>query len=189
MCSRFLSLGLVISVLACGNSFAQNGDVDDLKMKIELLEAKLLASEKSVELLEKECEQLRKENAQLKGGKADPADQQDHFAPGVVWIGDAKSNIEKRGTRWALSVSERDGKKFSGAIAAVLPDGKKVEFSVSGTAPSMGNGLVVIESPLVGRAKMFLRGRVTNGQIALAFTGTTALGEKMFGSATLKPKN
>ena len=85
-------------------------------------------------------------------------------------------------------MAERNGRKFAGAIAAINEDGKKHEIAVSGTAPENGNGVVVIESPIIGRAKLFMRGKLNNGAIALVFSGTTPLGKKFFGSAELKAK-
>jgi septal ring factor EnvC (AmiA/AmiB activator) len=175
-------------VVSPATGIAQESNMEQLKLQIELLEAKLQLAEQEAERLEKECEDLRKENARLKGDtKVVIANKDDAFKPGVVWIGEAINN-EKGKTRWALSVSERKGHNFAGAIAAINSDGKKVEFSVTGKAPEHGEGLVQFESPLLGRAKMFMRGTLRNGAIALAFSGTTPLGKKIFGSATLRPK-
>lgn len=183
----WLWVGCLAACLATGSARAQDGDTD-LRRKVDELEAKLRLAEETVDILEKETERLRAENAKLKGEEARPAaSDSDPFRVGVVWIGEAKSG-DKTG-RWAISIAEREGNKFSGVAAIVGPDGKKAEVPVTGTAPDKGNGLVVFETPLVGRAKLFMRGRLVNGEIALAFSGTTRLGEKMFGSATLRPKN
>jgi len=191
MFSKFLGCVFSVSVLLiCGIDFSSDCNAQDAaKQQIELLEAKLSLAEKTLELLEKECEELRKENARLKADKDKSMNEEgDQFAPGVVWVGEAKT-ANKPPIRWAISVSERDGRKLAGVIALTTPDGRKVEQPISGTAPATGNGLVVIETPLIGRGQMFMRGRINSGEIALAFSGTTPLGDKHFGSATLRPKN
>lgn len=182
---------LAVCLAACvdsGPAQAQDGSAD-LRLKVDELEARLKLAEQTVDILEKETERLRAENARLKGAEAKPttSSDEDPFRVGVVWVGEARSGDKT--ARWAISISERDGNKFSGVAAIIGPDGKKAEVPVSGTAPENGNGLVVFESPLVGRAKMFMRGRLVNGEIALAFSGTSRLGDKLFGSATLRPKN
>jgi hypothetical protein len=184
---RILLTACLAAFLAAGAARAQ--DATDLRRKVDELEAKLKLAEETLDLLEKENVRLRDENAKLKGGEPKPADSSDNdpFRVGVVWVGEAKSG-DKVG-QWAISISERDGNKLSGVAAIVGPEGKKSEVPVSGTAPAKGDGLVVLETPLVGRAKIFLRGRLVNGEIALAFSGTSRLGEKFFGSATLRPKN
>ncbi|MCA9174214.1 MAG: hypothetical protein KDB14_06975 [Planctomycetales bacterium] len=180
-------------------SVAQESDLVQLQHRVELLELKLQLAEREAERLEKECEVLRKENSRLKGDAkaagagaavagAAVAAKDDPFQPGVVWVGEAINN-DKSKTQWALSVSDRKGRAFQGAIAAINGDGNKLEFEVSGKAPEHGSGLVEFESPLIGRAKMFMRGTLRNGEIALAFSGTTRLGQKFFGSATLRPKH
>ncbi|PQO26579.1 hypothetical protein C5Y97_29810 [Blastopirellula marina] len=186
---RLILLFAAVAFLPCSmRAIAQDPNLELLKQRVELLELKLQLAEQESERLEKECEELRKENAKLKGvAQTSPMNSKDPFEPGVVWLGDA-INDDKVKTRWALSVSDRKGRSFEGVIAAINDDGKKMEFSVSGKAPSAGNGLVEFESPLMGRAKMFMRGTLKNGEIALAFSGTTPLGKKIFGSATLKPK-
>ena len=186
--SIVLVAGCLMTSLACGAVKAEE-EVTELKRQVAELEARLNLAERTVELLEKESEMLRAENAKLKGEAApsSTADDSDPFQVGVVWVGEAKA-AGKSG-KWAISIAERDGSKLSGVAAIMSPDGKKFEIPVSGTAPVKGNGLVVLETPLVGRAKIFFRGRLLNGEIALAFSGTTRLGDKMFGSATLRPKN
>lgn len=171
-----------------GVGIAQDSEIEQLKLRVELLELKLQLAEQESQRLEKECEDLRQENARLNGvTKNVRAAKDDPFEPGVVWIGDAINN-DKIKTQWVLSVSERKGRTFKGAIAAINSDGNKFEFEVFGKAPEQDSGLVEIESPLIGRAKMFMRGTLRNGEIALAFSGTTRLGQKFFGSAYLRPK-
>ena len=186
--SIFSFVGVMALVLA-GIGRAEDAATADLRRQVEELQTKLSLSEKAEELLVKEIEDLRKENAKLKGTAepVNPAAEADQFRVGVVWVGEARIN-GKTG-RWAVSISERDGQKFKGAVAMQGPDGKKAEVPVSGTAPSKGDGLVVLESPLVGRAKVFMRGRLSNGEIALALSATNRMGDKSFGSATLRPKN
>jgi len=182
-----LFIGCLFSFVVGGAARAADNPAD-LRRQIEELETRLKLAEQSIELLEKEADTLRAENAKLrKESPAAPANEMDPFRVGVVWVGEAKSN--GKSGKWAISISEREGTKFSGVAAFLRPDGQKAEVEVSGKAPRDGNGLVVLESPLVGRAKMFMRGRLVNGEIALAFSGTNRLGEKLFGSATLRPKN
>lgn len=182
---------LVAAILVfntCEFGIAQESSLEQLQHQVELLELKLQLAEKEAERLEAECEELRKENDRLRGTAKDAnAAKPDPFEPGVVWMGEAINN-DKVKTQWALSISARDGRKFEGAIAAINSDGKKFEFPVSGKAPENGNGPVEFESPIMGRARMFMRGTLRNGSMALAFSGTTALGRKFFGSATLRPK-
>jgi hypothetical protein len=183
----FISLLAVQSARA-----ADDAEIEKLKQQIEILELKLQLAEQSAEQLEKECEELRKENAKLKGNapKDEPkTSDEDQFRVGRVWVGVSKSTKNpKETTRWAISIAERDGTKMSGGLAIVNPDGKKADVPFTGTAPASGDGLVVIETPLIGRAKIYARGRLTNGQASLAFTGTNPLGEKLFGAAAMKPE-
>ena len=181
----FLAINFALNTT---QGIAQDSTVEQLRQQIEILELKLQLAQQDAERLEAECEELRKQNALLKGDARDAAEgKDDPFEPGNVWSGEAINN-EKVKTQWALSISERNGRSFQGAIAAINSDGKKVEFAVSGKAPERGSGLVEFESPVMGRAKMFMRGTLRNGAIALAFSGTTPLGQKFFGSATLRPK-
>ena len=186
--STTILLAAILVVNTSGVGIAQESGLEQLQLRVELLELKLRLAEQEADRLEKECEELRKENARLNGGVNDAsAARDDLFEPGTVWVGEAINN-DKVKTQWALSVSERRGRTFKGAIAAINSDGNKLEFEVSGKAPEHGSGLVEFESPLIGRAKMFMRGSLRNGEIALAFSGTTRLGQKFFGSATLRPK-
>jgi hypothetical protein len=183
-----ISLAAVLIFHTHGVCIAQDSSLEQLQHRVELLELKLQIAEKESERLEKECEELRKENARLKGDTKDPNPaKRDPFEPGALWVGEAINN-DKIKTQWALSVSERKGRTFRGAIAAINSDGTKLEFEVSGKAPEVGNGLVEFESPLIGRAKIFMRGNLRNGEIALAFSGMGRLGQKFVGSATLRPK-
>lgn len=176
--------------------FANDAELEKLKQQIEVLELKLKLAEQTAEVLEKECAALRNENARLKGmdakGKADKSekpDENDQFRVGAVWVGVSKDTRDpKRVTRWAISVSERDGEKLSGGLAIVNPDGKKADVPFSGKAPATGDGLVVIETPAIGRAKILARGRLVNGVASLVFSGTNPLGEKAFGAAAMKPE-
>jgi hypothetical protein len=181
-------VGCLVVWVVSGVTWADDSPAE-LRRQVEELETRLKLAEQSIELLEKEADALRAENAKLKKEdvSSGPKNEADPFRVGVVWVGEAKTN-GKVG-KWAISISERDGTKLSGVAAVIRPDGQKIEIEVSGRAPREGNGLVVLESAVVGRAKMFLRGRLVNGEIALAFSGTNRLGEKTFGSATLRPKN
>lgn len=186
--STTILLAAILVFNTSGVGIAQESDLEQLQLRVELLELKLQLAEQESERLEKECAELRKENARLRGdGKDASGVNDDPFEPGAVWIGEAINN-DKTKTKWALSVSERKGRTFKGGIAAINSDGNKLEFGVSGKAPENGSGLVEFESPLIGRARMFMRGTLRNGEIALAFSGTTRLGQKFFGSATLRPK-
>lgn len=128
-----------------------------------------------------------KDNDRLTGDTNEAAAaKEDPFAPGAVWVGEAINNVNVR-TQWSLSVSERNGPAFKGRVDAIHGDGNSFEFEVSGKAPDQGNGLVEFESPLIGRAKMFMRGTLRNGEIALECSGTSRLGDKFFGTATLRP--
>jgi hypothetical protein len=189
MIRRFsILLAAFLVFCTCGGGLAQESSLQQLQHRVELLELKLQLAQQESDRLEKECNELRKENARLRGDAQGPdATTDDPFEPGRVWVGEAVNN-DKIKTKWALSVSERKGRTFKGAIAAINSDGNKVEFEVSGKAPDNGNGLVEFESPLIGRAKMFMRGTLRNGEIALAFSGTTRLGQEFFGSAALRPK-
>jgi hypothetical protein len=184
----FLSLFAIQSADA-----ADDAETEKLKQQIEILELKFQLAEQSAEQLEKECAELRKENAKLKGAapKDTPAkaEEEDQFRVGRVWVGVSKDTRDpKKTNRWAISIAERDGTKMSGGLAIVTADGKKVDVPFTGTAPTSGDGLVVIESPLIGRAKIYARGRLTNGQASLAFSGTNPLGDKVFGAAAMKPE-
>ncbi|WP_166831348.1 hypothetical protein [Thalassoroseus pseudoceratinae] len=168
-------------------------EIDDLKQKIELLEAKLELAEKTIELLQKENETLRKEGGSRSGKDDDGMEddsrtrQADQFHTGVMWAGLATVKKGKK-TPWAISIATRDGKKFTGAIAFIGKDNEKIELPVSGTAPARGDGLVVIESPVIGRGKLYARGNLRNGVVALAYSLTDQFGKKHFGAATLESK-
>lgn len=193
---RFLSLVSLafLGLFAFQNAHAADDtEIEKLKQQIEILELKLQLAEQSAQQLEKECAELRKENAKLKGNspKDEPttSDEEDPFRVGRVWVGISKNTRNpKETTRWAISIAERDGTKMSGGLAIVNPDGKKADVPFTGTAPASGDGLVVIETPLIGRAKIYARGRLTNGQASLAFSGTNPLGEKVFGAAAMRPE-
>ena len=134
--------------------------------------------------------QQSEENAALKkANKPDETTKNDPFAAGVVWVGKIAFYDSKKGPAWALSISKREGEKFEGAVATARANGEKFEFPVTGRAPSSGNGVVVIESPLMGREKYFGRGTLRNGKVALSISVSGALGKKGFGDATLSPKN
>lgn len=171
---------------------ADDAEIEKLKQQIEILELKLQLAEQSAEQLEKECEELRKENGKLKGNSPKDekvAEDEDPFRVGRVWVGVSKDTRDpKKTNRWAISIAERDGTKMSGGLAIVTADGKKVDVPFTGTAPAKGDGLVVIETPLLGRAKIYARGRLTNGHVSLAISGTSPLGEKVFGAAAMKPE-
>tara|TARA_R110002073_G_scaffold148228_3_gene301250 strand:- start:15611 stop:16177 length:567 start_codon:yes stop_codon:yes gene_type:complete len=183
---------LVALVGCCGvtsKAFSQVSSTEPLTQQVETLSLKLQLAEEQLERLQSECEELRKENALLKNeGTPDDTPMGDPFAAGVVWAGEIKPSGNKT-NRWAISISKRDGDKFEGVMATESPRGEKVEIQVTGKAPRNGNGLVVIESPLIGRAKIFMRGTLRNGAVALAVSGTNPMGKKNFGSATLVPKN
>lgn len=192
----YVLLVLLFSISSEHHTFAQDSTIELLKQQIEVLELKLKLAEAAADKLQQECDALRKENLALKSaGKVEPekmvepASTRDQFEPGVVWIGTSKSGSKKGRTRWALSVSKRDGENFEGGVAVVNSRGTKFEFAVSGKAPRNGDGLVVVESALMGRAKLFMRGTLRNGAIAFAFSGTNPLGGKLFGSASLKQQN
>ncbi|MBS0205137.1 MAG: hypothetical protein JSS49_19710 [Planctomycetes bacterium] len=187
-----VSLLAVMTFVACAvQCYSQDATVTELKQKIELLELKLQLAEKSLELIEKECEALRKHSTEVTHQKPQPAEKDDQFFPGVVWAGSAITVIgkDKRNYKWAVSIAKRDGRKLEGAIAVIAPDGGKIEIPVTGTAPERGDGLVVLESPVIGRSKLYMRGNLRNGGISLAYSGVTPLGEKFFGTAALAPKN
>ncbi len=56
----------------------------------------------------------------------------DPFRVGVTWVGEAKAG--NRTAKWAVSISERDGQRFSGGMVTVAPNGDKFEMPISGTA-------------------------------------------------------
>lgn len=189
-----MRLSFLIAFLTCcsiSNGLpAQDATNSPLAQQTEILELKLRLAEEQLKQLQEECDSLRRENAKLKNEETDPVGSSDDpFAVGVVWVGTSQAAGAKQSVRWAISISKRDGEQFEGGVAAELPNGDKLEFPVTGRAPQRGNGLVIIESPMIGRAKIFMRGTLRNGAIALAFSGTGALGKKVFGSATLSPKN
>ena len=188
MKTALLSVPLVL-VLAVNQASAQQPTEVELAQRIEILELKLQLAEQQIKQLENECESLRKENATLKqeqGGSTESAE--DPFAEGVVWAGRVKFYGSDKGPPWAISISKRNGNKFEGAVATVNREGEKFEFPVSGTAPREGNGVVVVESPTIGRAKLFARGTLRNGAVALSISTTDAFGKKKFADASLVPK-
>ncbi|WP_372725227.1 hypothetical protein [Novipirellula sp.] len=187
----FICLAFVTACCSIPNVvLSQDAAESSLNQRIETLELKLQLAEQQIKQLNEECEALRKENASLKEVEAESSDPaKDQFAPGVVWGGLSKIPGQKDELRWAISIAQRDGDKLEGVVATHSPSGDKIEFPVTGKAPRRGDGLVIIESPVVGRAKIFMRGTLRNGSVALAFSGTSPLGKKFFGSAALSPKN
>jgi len=171
----FVSIG--IWALQLHSATAQE-TVESLKKQVESLELKLQLAETTISILEKD--RAETSDSSTESTESDP------FRAGAVWAGSAVRGGTE--AKWALSIAQRDGEKFSGGVAIAGPQGKKFEFPVHGTAPVKGNGLVVIESPLMGRRKAFFRGRMVNGKVALAFSLTGENGEKNFGSATLLPQ-
>ncbi|TWU01764.1 hypothetical protein [Neorhodopirellula pilleata] len=183
-----LTVMVVFAVMSQG--YSQESDSETMTSQIELLSLKLQLAEEQLEKLQDECEALRRENAKLKQAEGnEDVPTKDQFATGVVWAGVSTVFGNQKTSRWALSISKRDGEKLEGGVATESPSGEKIEFPVTGKAPRSGDGLIVLETPMIGRAKLFMRGTVRNGGIALAFSGTNPLGKKMFGSATLAPKN
>lgn len=183
-----VALAAVCLIVNPSSGFAQDSSIDQLKLKLELLEIKLELAEQQAERLAEECEELRKENAKLKGDVKELAgSDKDPFASGVTWSGEAVNSDNVR-TIWALTVNERKGRTFEGVVAAINNNGSKFDFKVSGKAPEQGNGLVAFESEQIARGKMLLRGSLKNGVVSLVFSGTTPVGKKFVGSATLRHK-
>ncbi|AMV35559.1 hypothetical protein VN12_25935 [Pirellula sp. SH-Sr6A] len=192
----------VLIFVACAPCVAiAQESISDLKQRIEQLEAKVQLLEKSISMLFTELDKGTASGSAGTGTSGAPKmaestkppvnDQSDPFRVGVTWVGDVavKSARGTAKSKWAISISERDGTRFAGGLVIGMPDGQIVESPVSGTAPTNGDGLITLETPLIGRAKSFARGRVQNGEIALTVKGTTKLGEDVVGSATLRPKN
>jgi len=172
-------------------AYCQDSSTESLTQKIEILKLQLQLAESQVEKLQQECEALRKENAELVSGvkEGEMVEPEDQFSVGTVWAGMSKTVGKKDSVRWAISVSKRDGEKFEGGLAAINAQDRKLDLPVTGRAPQNGNGLVVIETPLMGRGKIFMRGTLRNGIVALAFSGTDPLGKKFVGSASLENKD
>jgi hypothetical protein len=198
--TRVMASALVIVVCTSTKGITQES-VSELKKRIEQLEAKVQLLERSISMIFTELDKGTTSNLAGSGPSnatkmaetTKPAvnDLSDPFRVGVTWAGEvsvrnARGNLK---TKWAISISERDGDRFGGGLVVGMPDGEIIETPVSGTAPSNGDGLVVMETPLIGRAKSFARGRLQNGEIALTVKATSKLGEEVVGSATLRPKN
>ncbi|MDX1928724.1 MAG: hypothetical protein SFV81_19500 [Pirellulaceae bacterium] len=171
--------------------------VDELKSRVDQLETKVKLLERLVTSLLEERESESSKGTTQKdtssstsAARVAQADENavDAFRVGVTWVGELKGTGGKAG-KWAISVSERNGDKFGGGMVVVGPNGEKLELPISGTVPVTGNGLVIMETPLVGRQKAFARGRMQNGEIALTFKATNKLGEDVIGACTLRPKN
>ena len=171
--------------------------IDDLESRVDQLETKVKLLERLVTSLLEERPSDSSKGAMLKDTASStsaeriaPAGENavDAFRVGVTWVGEIKGIGGKAG-KWAISVSERTGEKFGGGMVVVGPNGEKLELPISGTVPVAGNGIVIMETPLVGRQKIFARGRMQNGEIALTYKGTSKLGEDVIGACTLRPKN
>lgn len=198
--TRVMASALAILAFTSCAGFAQES-VTELKKRIEQLEAKVQLLEKSISMIFTELDKgttgtpagsgLSSATKMAETPKPAVNDQSDPFRVGVTWVGDlaVKNARGSAKSKWAISVSERDGDRFSGGIVVGMPNGEIIETPISGTVPSDGDGLVVMETPLVGRAKSFARGRMQNGEIALTVKATTKLGEEVVGAATLRPKN
>lgn len=186
----FLSFWVALVICSQPVAQAQETESNSLESRIEILELKLQLAEARIAQLQRENSDLAKENAALKkaDARSTAAKEQDLFEVGRVWVGESISDSKKR-TNWAVSISKRDGRNFEGGIAAKADDGKKLEFPFTGKAPIGENGIVIIESPMMGRAKIFMRGTLRNRAVALVFSGTGPLGGKFFGSASLRPEN
>ena len=176
----------LLLVMASGSldraAAAQEPESDSSAQRIEVLELKLKLAEVQIEALQQQRDALLKENAALKNGHAEEAVAgEDQFAAGVVWAGTSKTAGKKDKLRWALSISKRDGVTFEGAVAALSPDGKKIEFPVSGKAPRSGDGLVIIESPLIGRPDVYARHAAKWCHRACLFWNESSWGEVFWG--------
>ncbi len=192
ICFRRLAMGWFVLCLtvSLSSSSSKADELSDLKSKVTQLELQVDEQKTLIETLKRERDESRREVQRLKGNPppAPPAATgTDPFRVGVVWVGEAKSGANLG--KFALSISERDGENYKGAIVTVTADGQKNEMPVAGKAPTGAEGEFTLQTSMVGRAQFFARGRLNNGEVALAFSGTNALGEKKVGPATLRPKN
>ena len=184
--NRILLLGIVTICVSTFTALPKAvGDETELKSKISKLEARVEEQSALIAALKRERDQLKSELERLK--EPAPSSSADPFRVGVVWVGEIKA--EGVTGKFAISISEREGGNYKAGLVLQKPNGEKVEFQVSGKAPTGPEGDFTMQSPMVGRAQFFARGRLQNGEIALAYSGTNALGEKKVGPGTLRPKN
>jgi hypothetical protein len=180
--TAFLIAAGVTSASACA---ADDAEVNRLRKRIELLEAKL-------KLAEHENAALRKVVDELKTGKEGEAKDgnaaADSFAVGTVWVGHRKP-ANSKGHEWQFRVTARIREGFKGEITLNRPDGTFDTYEVEGKAPVKGDGAVSFKSVKKGFFQQSFAGKVIGGEIALTYSGRGSDGSPQQGTATLKPKN
>ena len=132
---RFTMLAVALFVLT-GASNVRSQDSDEvkrLKVKVELLEAKLETAKLKIEKLQKENEQLKASEA--KDAVAKPV-ADDGFGVGTKLAGPYTKTWVENGNRmnvgeaWEFEVTKRSGKEFT---ASVYHDDRKGGVEVEGT--------------------------------------------------------
>lgn len=117
------------------------------------------------------------------GGAKDP------FPAGSVWMGDMRlAKEDSRTGQAALTVAERNGETFKGALVVKGPGGRVFTFEVTGTAPTKAAGAVICETPKEGLQQLKLRGKLSNGVTTLGVVGTSPFGDKGAAAIVLKQK-
>ncbi len=161
---------------ACGQ---ETDEVKQLKVQIELLEAKLEAANLKIEKLEQENQQLKA------GGKTSaPAGRKpslsERLTAGTVIKGDfittnmGKDNVRGKAT---LTVSERKENTFKGTLLATVEGKPDLEHEVTGTITSTGVASKSVSAP----NPFTLHGKLRDDYLTLQFSG-------QFTKATVKLK-
>ena len=180
---RYLLLGsaalLLLTVTGSVVLAQQPDELANLRREVELLK-------KENDLLKKEFELLKKQAGGPKGGNGAVAG--DPFCVGAVWTGRRTVNGTIK-QDWQFKVTERKGEAFKGEIEFNRPDGTIDTYKVEGNAPAKGDGSMSFQAVKTGFFHQSFTGKVSGGQIALAFSGKGGDGSGVAGSATLKPKN
>lgn len=185
---------LALSLLACSfaTAFRQDADTSNdvvrLKERIELLEAKLRAVELERDSLQDRVDKLEAKDTSNNGRPTD--NQPDPFELGSVWHGSRfytqPGADPKKAQEWKLVVTEREAKKFKGAIHFQSIDNLNQVLPVSGTAPALGTGKVFFKTDQKGIFQQTFTGVLKGGQISLEFQGTGVTGGKVTGTGNLK---
>jgi hypothetical protein len=112
----------------------------------------------------------------------------DLFAEGAIWVGKRFSGTARQD--WKLVVTERKGTAFKAEVTLMEYETDKVLLvvKVSGTAAAKEAGPVRFKSEKKGFFQQAFAGQLKNGEVALSFSGITAAGTPITGTARLKPE-
>ncbi|MEM9586121.1 MAG: hypothetical protein AAGA03_02475 [Planctomycetota bacterium] len=170
----------------CGTSpciaYGQD-EVSRLKSEIEQLRDRIKELEADLKTVTAQRDDLQREID--KARKSEKLSNGDLFQIGARWSGTRFVRRVKKGQRWNLVISERDGERFSGQIQFVSPDNQAQQLDVSGSAPKDAAGKVVFKTNTLGVMQQAFTGVLKGDQISLTWEGTGVAGKRVVGTANL----